>query len=113
MNWTQTKPTEVGSYLMHNPGIRHSTRIQEVILSPNKGLTTVHPPNDEARTVKIKDMPNAFWWLGPLPDLPFETPIRGQSDDMMAGLNRGYNRKEANERIKARRNFKQETQPKE
>ena len=107
MKWTQTKPSKVGSYLMHNPGIQQSTRIQEVIFLPNKGLTTVHPPNEQGKNVKIKDMPNAFWWLGPLPDLPFETPIREHTDDIMAGLNRGYNRKEANEKIKARQNFRQ------
>jgi hypothetical protein len=71
--WTQDKPAAVGLYLRSNPPISFICR-QDVV-EVDGALCTVHGCGDESSLILVEDLPDCFWYYGPIPQPPWKDAV--------------------------------------
>ena len=65
--WKQSPPTEAGIYLRSNPPISFIVR-QDVFLGLGDILKVSNPdPRSAANARPVSELPDRFWWYGPIP----------------------------------------------
>ncbi len=70
VEWRRSKPTEPGMYLRSNPPISHIVR-QDVVEMDGR-LMTMHGWGAGRVLVDLDDLPDRFWWYGPIPQSPWK-----------------------------------------
>lgn len=71
MKWTQDKPTEAGIYLRSNPPL--SSIVRDDVFEGLGNVLKVSRPGDPLfNATKVTDMPDRFWWFGPIPQPPWK-----------------------------------------
>ncbi len=68
--WTQDKPTAAGIYLRSNPPI--SVVCRQDVFDVDGVLCTIHGCGDMSKMIPVEDLPDRFWYYGPIPQPPWK-----------------------------------------
>lgn len=71
LKWTRKKPTEAGLYLRSNPPISFLAKV-DVFIGLKPGVLVVPNPEDIWNGTPVTDLPDRFWWYGPIPQPPWK-----------------------------------------